>query len=348
MPAVRESALVNFLTLKDAPELRAELLRNVTALLGMVADSCGDRLLDTYDAVLMRLCDMTEPAVRADIAARLARVARAPGGVVRKLALDEIAIAHPLLVLSPVLGEADLIGIAQLRGNPHRRAIATRPGIGRELADLLVARGDGAVRRAVAANPTAALGQRTFRHLLAEAESDVALQQLIAAHPATPPQVLADLGRFAAPEVRVELAGRGAVADQPRNEPVPDHALFAVYDFEAAVLRIEDWLEDGNPLDIETAGQFAADNRFAEAAVTLARLSGFGLSAVLDWFATRDTRTVVLVTRALGGSEAALRGLLAAGSWRFAIGADRRREALAEFRALAVEAAQALLEQASA
>jgi len=351
MPVVRESSLVNFLALDEAPEIRADLARNVIDLLAMVADDCAEQLLDVYDSVLIRLADMTDPSVRADIAARLAGMGRAPDGIVRKLAMDEIAIAYPLLVRSPILGEEDLLGIAQLRGAPHRRAIAARPQVGPALTTVLVERGDDGVRRTLAANPTAAFSQPILRRLVTQARTDLELQALLALHPAVPKKFLTMIAGFATPETAAVVAER--IAGNPAPvDPEPgrgaDKAMFAVYDFEAAAQRIEDWIDEDNRLDLDAVGRFAADNRFAEVAVALARLSGFGLAEVLDWFAGRDTRTVVLVVRALGGTVAVLGRILNVGAWRFRVSTEARKAAQDEFRAMAVDHARALLEAQAA
>lgn len=345
----RESSLVNFRALKDAPEQRAELLRNVTALLAMVADTCQCSLLDTYDSVLIRLTDMSDAAVRAEVARRLADLRRAPAGVVRKLALDDIVIAQPLLIRSAVLTEHDLVGIAQLRGNQHRRAIAARPDIGAALTWTLISRGDDSVRRAAAANATASYSRDGYDRLMAQARSDREMQLLIAAHPATPVPLLRQLAEFAGAEATDALRHRPQPAPaRPAEAPPRRPAGLGVYDFDTAARRVEEWLDDTGSLDIAAVAGFAARDRFAEAVVGLVRLSGFDLDEVLSWFAERDTRTVLLVVRALGGSERDFAQFLNAGPWRLRLGADRRAEALRQFQDLGIDRAKALLEEEQA
>ncbi len=188
------SSLVDFRALKREPErLRGgDLLRDVMKLLRMVSDHSSDSVLDAYDSVLLRLAGMVEPGVRAEIAADLARLHRVPPAIVRHLALDEIEIAEPLLILSPILSDSDLCGIAEIRGNRHRRAIARRPLIGVAVTDLLVARGDNMVRRALAANVTAKLSPAGREALAQQAERDPAMREILAsfATPASTPTAL--------------------------------------------------------------------------------------------------------------------------------------------------------------
>ena len=191
MPSIRESSLVNFRALRNetSPDRRGELLKNVTELLGLVADQSGQNLLDVYDSVMVRLAEMVDAKARAEIAAQLAQLRRAPSGIVRKLALDDIEIAQPLLVCSPVLTDDDLIGIAEIRGSAHRRAIATRPGLGETVTRMLVRRGDDAVRRMLAGNVTAKLSGESLRRLLDQSRHDTEMRELLAARPATPGSV---------------------------------------------------------------------------------------------------------------------------------------------------------------
>ena len=206
MTAMRDTSLVNFRALQNeaSQDRRSELLKDVTELLGLVSDPRGDNLLHVYDSVMLRLAEMVEPSARVEIAAQLAHLRRAPDGIVRKLALDEIEIAQPLLVCSPVLNDDALIGVAEIRGNAHRRAIAARPGIGEQVVRVLVERGDDSVRRVLAGNVSAYLTEGVCGRLVDQARRDPEMVELLAVHPGTPVVVLEELAAIA-PEA---LAGR--------------------------------------------------------------------------------------------------------------------------------------------
>jgi len=210
MSPTRESSLVNFRALQNeaSQDRRGELLKNVTELLGLASDPRGDNLLHVYDSVMLRLAEMVEPAARMEIAAQLAHMRRAPDGIVRKLALDEIEIAQPLLICSPVLGDDALIGIAEIRGNAHRRAIAARPGIGESVTRVIVERGDDGVRRVLAGNVSARFSEETCRCLLDQARRDSEMRELLAVHPATPMAALEELCEFAPPALAARIRER--------------------------------------------------------------------------------------------------------------------------------------------
>jgi uncharacterized protein (DUF2336 family) len=210
MSSMRDTSLVNFRALQSEASQgrRSELLKDVTELLGLVSDPRDDNLLRVYDSVMLRLAEMVEPSVRIEIAARLAHLRRAPDGIVRKLALDEIEIAQPLLICSPVLNDDALIGIAEIRGNAHRRAIAARPGIGASVISVLAERGDDGVRRILAGNVSARFSEEGCRHLIDQARRDPEMQDLIAVNPAIPVTVLEELCGFAPPALAAQIRKR--------------------------------------------------------------------------------------------------------------------------------------------
>ncbi len=167
-------------------ERRGELFRHVTALLVLVVDRCLQEHLDVYDAVLVQLADMVAPPMRGEAAERLAGLGRAPAGIVRRLALDDIEVAAPLLSRSAALAEEDLVAIARSRGEPHRLAIAARPDLSARVAETLVEHGEDPVCRAVAGNRSAAISARAFRRLNEQARRDPALRCLLAARDDVP------------------------------------------------------------------------------------------------------------------------------------------------------------------
>ncbi len=338
MGAVRESALVNFEALADDPsvERRAELLDSVGTLFTMVADSCAGALLAVYDTVLIRLADMAGAGDRSRLSARIADLARAPGGIVRRLAMDDIAVAEPLLLRSPVLNESDLVSIAQLCGNRHRGAIARRPEIGPPVTLVLVTRGDDEVRRAVAENTTARFSEGGMDRLVFQAAGDPSLQVLIACHPDVTARAAGALRVFASPEALALLdAPRQAMRAAPSQMP-------AGYDFAAAAIRVGHQSARGE-LDIAAAARHAGENRFAEAAEGLARLAGLPTPMVVEWFVRADVRALVAAVRALAGNEADLLRLLAAGPAGEQLLAEDRIAALRQFRIMPTEVATAHL-----
>lgn len=343
MAALRESSLVNFRALQDevSPDKGSELLRNVTALLGLVSDQCGQHLLDVYDSVMVRLIDMVDVAMKAEVAAQLSQLRHAPAAVVRKLAMDDIEIAQPLLIRSQSLTDDDLIGIAEIRGTPHRRAIATRPGISVAVTAVILKRADDAVRRVLASNVTAKLPDGGFQRFLDQAKHDTEMQALIAGHPATPVSVLQTLVKFSTEEVITRVKQRTQTTPQhqlERPRATSLSKLFAGYDFPAATEKVKRRMARG-PFDMETVSRLVAGDGFAEGVVAFSKLANFPLREVLCWFALCDIEMVTVAARVLGATDEDFSRLMMAPPWRFRISAEERAEALEEFGELDLESA---------
>lgn len=351
---MRESALVNFRALEQDPSSgrHGELLRNVTALLELVSNGCDAALLDTYDSVMIRLTDLAEIGTRREVAARLAVLRRAPGGIVRTLALDEIEVAQPLLTRSVVLSDDDLIAIGEIRGERHRRAIAMRPGLSAEVSAMVIARGSDSVRRTLAGNVTALITRQGMERLIAQAVGDPHLQELLAERADLADWAREALAAFAGGATQAEL-DRGAEAKKARcvaraaaasEWTLRVEAMFGGYDFG----RAESFLkanEASEPVTPASIGAYAAANQFAEAAVALARLAGVEVREVLGWFANRDLERVVSWMKAIGCGRDDLAAVLNVGPWRFFVTQDERNWAMDRFEAIDADAARTAAEK---
>jgi hypothetical protein len=106
-------------------DIRPTLLRVITDqyLLGRTHTPDEER---QFTELALRLIGETDVATRAAVAARLAPHACAPRPIVLQLARDVLAVAEPILRLSPQLTGADLAAIAAERGPSHAAVIARR------------------------------------------------------------------------------------------------------------------------------------------------------------------------------------------------------------------------------
>jgi uncharacterized protein (DUF2336 family) len=127
-PAKTGSRLPELIALaqEDSSPKRRALLRELTdCFFGAPQRTEAETAL--YGAVLSELTDAMETAVRAELAERFAEAPDAPHQLIRRLANDEAeTVAAPVLSASPVLTEADLIGVVRSRGQGHMRAVSRR------------------------------------------------------------------------------------------------------------------------------------------------------------------------------------------------------------------------------
>src|SRR5262249_28293747 len=134
-------------------EKRAETLQRITALFLHGASRYSDKHVDLFDVVFGLLIEEIETKARAELSNDLAPVINAPVKLLRKLANDDdIAAAGPVLKLAPRLAEADLVDLAQTKGQAHLRAISSRRVLGEAVTDVLVRRGNREVARRVVDN----------------------------------------------------------------------------------------------------------------------------------------------------------------------------------------------------
>jgi uncharacterized protein (DUF2336 family) len=87
---------------------------------------------------------------------------------VLKLSADEANVARPILLASKALRDADLIELVKHRSQEHRLAIAMRSGIGTEVADALIERGEEDVIEALIRNQDATLSRQAIDYLVEE------------------------------------------------------------------------------------------------------------------------------------------------------------------------------------
>src|SRR5690606_34073456 len=160
-PAETGSRLPDLIALAQeasSPKRRA-LLRELTdCFFGAAERTKSETAL--YGAVLSDLTDAMETAVRAELAERFAEAPDAPHQLIRRLANDEAeTVAAPVLTASPVLTEADLIGVVRSRGQGHMRAVSRRAAVSEAVSDAIVERGDDETLGVLLGNEGASLSR---------------------------------------------------------------------------------------------------------------------------------------------------------------------------------------------
>src|SRR5205807_1884618 len=110
------------------------------------------RLLDD---VFMALVVEAERDIRKALAEKLAQADWAPPALINVLALDDIEIARPVILSSPLLKDQDLIRLLVEATIEHQIEVARRPRLGREVVNAILDGGEPAVMTALANNTTA-------------------------------------------------------------------------------------------------------------------------------------------------------------------------------------------------
>ena len=118
---------------------RAILVDAVGDLITAPESAFSERETALMNDILQKLVQEVETSVRQALAERLANSGQAPRDLIVQLANDEIEVARPVLLNSPLLDEPTLIEIVRNRSREHQLAIALRSSIGEPVSDALIA-----------------------------------------------------------------------------------------------------------------------------------------------------------------------------------------------------------------
>ena len=148
---------------------RRALVAEVSDLYFESSREFSERETELVVSILNQLVNDADASVRRALAKRLANRPDAPRELVRKLANDEIDVAHSILIRSLVLQDSDLVEIIRRQTSRHQLAIATRDAIGTVVCGELVATGDNTVIQALLENSSAQISEETIAVLVDQA-----------------------------------------------------------------------------------------------------------------------------------------------------------------------------------
>ena len=192
------------------PRVRALLAGKLAALAPALTEAEQGLLQRQTWETLSLLVEDTAEQVRAAIAEVVRAMPEAPRRLILRLARDTaIAVSEPVLRLSPILTEADLMALLRTPPCPEAAtAIARRPGLAASVADAIAAGGDDAAIRALLANPSAQLREAALDGLIARAAAHETWHAPLVRRPLLPPRAARALAGIVATQLLDELAHR--------------------------------------------------------------------------------------------------------------------------------------------
>jgi uncharacterized protein (DUF2336 family) len=186
---------------------RVTTLRRVTDLFLHDGNRLSEEQVRVFDDVLCHLVARVETRVKAELSGRLASLEYAPVGVLERLACDdEIAVAGTVLTNAAGLTTSTLVEIAKTKGQDHLFAISGRKDLPEAVTDVIVDRGESRVIRKLADNTSARFSEAGYGGMVAHAESDDELTELLGLRTDLPLKFLRDLLHRATEAVRARLA----------------------------------------------------------------------------------------------------------------------------------------------
>ena len=259
---------------------RVDTLRQVTNLFLHDGERLSEDQVKVFDDVLCLLIARVESRARAELGTRLAPIDYAPFEVIQHLARDEeIAVAGTVLAKSSRLRTSDLVEIASTRGQDHLLAISGRVNLPEAVTDVIVDRGERKVIRKLATNATARFSDAGYSNIVARADADDELTEILGLRIDLPLKFLRDLLRRATSAVRARLA---LIAPPELQEEIKRILKTiagatgeegpAARDFGHAEALVK-LLKEHNELDDAAVIKFAGSRKHDEVAASLAILN---------------------------------------------------------------------------
>ncbi len=168
-------ALLLDLAKETSSEKRRELLRQVTDIFLADPPDRSDRESQLFDEIVGAVAADLETQVRVELSRRVAASAAPVRRTARRLAMDEIAVAAPVLQNSRALTEADIIEVINNKSQDHMVAVARRPDIGTNISSALVAKGEDRVVVSLLENRTARIDRKTYEKVADRAQANPVL-----------------------------------------------------------------------------------------------------------------------------------------------------------------------------
>jgi uncharacterized protein (DUF2336 family) len=283
---------------------KAQTMIRVTDLFLARADEYSDDQVSVFDVVIGRLAAGVDVKRRVELAERLADLIKAPHGVVRQLALDELIVARPVLTRSSVLTEQDLIAVASTKGRDHMLAITERPHLTETVTDYLVVKGDRVISTALAKNEGARFSKRGMGLLVTRAFADESLQTALGAREDVPADLMVNLSKATRDSARRRLMTRTAPAALLSRAPGAPGAPEAPSETdgearkEAAALVAA--LAQADKLDEPALAAFAAQGKLDEAVCALATMVQVSTAAAEQSLLGADRDACLVLGKAMG------------------------------------------------
>jgi uncharacterized protein (DUF2336 family) len=264
---------------------RVQTLRQVTDLFLNDGDRLNDEQVKVFDDVLCLLIARVETRARAELSKRLAPLDYAPFEVIQSLAWDDdISVAGDVLTHSSRLSNAALLEIASTKGQEHLFAISARESLPEAVTDVIINRGEDKVVRRLAKNASARFSDDGYSNIVARAEGDDELVEILGLRIDLPAKLLRELLRRAKEAVRARLLvlAPPAVRDEIQkvlNDIAQESAAQPRRNYGVAEELVK-LMKQLNELDDVTVYKFAEDGKFDEVTVALAVLNDMPIEMI--------------------------------------------------------------------
>ena len=334
-----------------SPQQRAAMLMQIADLFVGNSPRYTDQEIDLFDDIITRLATEIEISVRAQLAQRLAPIAKAPINIMRILASDdEIKVAYPVLVQSDRIDETILAQCARSKSQDHLLAISRRKTLSEVITDVLVERGNRQVVLSAARNRGARFSEAGFCRLVKRSDGDDTLAACVGSRSDISQPLLLVLLETASELVRAKL-----IAENRHNRPDICHAVaMATKEFRGTAntssadhvdtLGMIQSLKDSGQLGDDTIRKFSEDQKSEEVAAALANICDVSIDVIRQAILQDKPETILVLAKAAKLSWPTTKALLTSCCRQGRLSSVEIEQCLASFERLNFATAQKIVE----
>ncbi len=305
---------------------RQRLLLGVASL----CDSAppGSEMEPVLSEIFLTLAAQAETDIRQILAERLAGSEWAPPALINMLALDEIEIARPVILASPLLQDADLIRVLVEATLEHQIAVARRPGLNARVVEAIIDRGEAVTMTALASNRSARISDASLKRLVEHSRRIAGLRAPLTRHPKLSEEMARQLYQWVGQALRQSIGERFRLDEKQLATAIEDAAQTAAsgaawrsIPTPAARREERERMEMERRLveKLSAAGQLRPglliralrEQRFGLFEQSLAALGGFSLAQVRGAVQAPTAEPLYLACVAVGVDRAVFPSLLA-------------------------------------
>lgn len=236
--------------------------KNSCHLIGAIAEILDAKLTETERTlaadVLIGLIKQAEDDVRRNLASRLAPRKDLHPSLLHYLAYDDITVAEPVLLHSPMLGEMDLLYIIESTAKDHWRAIARREKISDRVVTSLVSKQDDKTAINLLSNGSIEIATPVLKKMaiMASESNEVAYEFLN--YKTLPRELAVNIYWHVTSEMRKEISKKFGANDTELDKALED----CVQDFSDTMLDYNNMRP--SCLMHEVADMYASENKITD------------------------------------------------------------------------------------
>lgn len=168
-------ALLLDLAKEGSSEKRRELLRQITDVFLAHPTDRSEKEAMLFDEIVGAVASDLETQVRIELSRKVADSTGPLRRTARRLAMDEIEVARPVLERSRSLTESDILEVIDKKSQDHMLAVTKRPDIGEKVSSALVKKGEDHVVVSLLQNATAKIDRETYERVAERVETSPVL-----------------------------------------------------------------------------------------------------------------------------------------------------------------------------